>query len=280
MTIRKSTGAAATGLARQITGQGEQVEQMALRTGTITAVNKSAVPWTATVNLSNVLVPGVTMLGWYDPQVGDRVQIMKQGPVLLIMGTLAPGKLHTTVVGAPPSRPATELAPVAPAEASTRVVNVSATSSSTYLGSGVWDDSVLIQGGGILQRAFFFYGNQIREARGNGTVLSASILLRREEEGAGEGYANVNLGWHAHGAKTQTPAGTSGTTFLGQLVRGQGKAFELPASLVGVMNGATTNIGFSLNPTEIGLKSPDYLRLVPFRAESEWSGSLSLTIRG
>lgn len=278
--IRKSSGSAATSLARVVTGQGEQVETMALRTATISAVNKTAVPWTATINLSGVLIPGVTMLGWYDPQVGDRVQVIKQGPVLLIMGTLAPGKLHTTTVGAPPARPTTETAPAAPAEIQTREVSVQPSLSSTYVGSGVWDDSILAQGGAsVLQRAFYFYGNQIATVRGAGKILSGTILLRREDDGAGQDVSNVWLGRHNYASKPATAAAAVGTTLLGQLGRREGKAFDLPASIITALN-TGTNHGFSLNPSEIGLKSFDYMRLVPFGADSEWSGSLSLTIRG
>lgn len=269
-------------MALSVSGQNEAPPTLQLRTGTVIAINKAVTPWTVTVRLSDTDFDGITMLGWYDPVVGDPVQVMQQGPALLVMGTLAPGKVYMPA-SPPPAPPAPPAAPAPPP--TIRTVSVSALSAGTAPAEapyGGWRTDMVYQTGGSLpQRGFYFYGTQIADVKGSGTIIGGKIFIKRSPAVAGVGGgANVRLGWHGHNTQPGgIPGGHSGTTVVGQLLRDQGATFSLPQHMLDAMNAGTAK-GFGLEPGAMGYVSADYLIAYGVGAGREWSGQLSLTIRG
>lgn len=281
MANNRRSGSAITGLARVITGGSEPTDPLQLRTGTITAVSKATIPWTVTVNIGGTLIPGVTILGWTDPRVGEIVQCLKQGPLVFVLGCPAPGRTISPTLEMPsPAVPdASVTAPVAPAQATTQEVSVTAISSSTWApDAAAWRDGVAVQGGTSANRAFFFYGTRIADAVGTKTVVAGSILLRRKESD-GADRANVRLGTHSLTARAATAPSAATGTLLGTLGRGQGLSFPLSAAQITAVNNKSAR-GFHLTAATLGLKSADYLNLEPVGPGKEWSGTLSLTVRG
>jgi hypothetical protein len=269
-------------MATASTGNNEAPPALELRTGTVIAINKGVTPWTCTIRLSEADIPGITMLGWYDPVVGDTVQILKSGPSTLILGTLAPGKVY--MPPAPPPPPPAPPAPPAPAPV-VREVPVSAVASGTAPSqksfNGTWSNADLYQGGGIAQRGFWFYGNGIAAAKGAGTIIGGSIFIRRSNLSAGVGAgANVRLGGHGfEGQPGGVPGVHSAVSVIGQLGRDGGNTFTLPQAIIDGMNDGSIK-GLGLEPGALGYLSPDYLIAYGFGAGREWSGALTLTVRG
>lgn len=281
MTNRR-IGSAATQLARVVTGGSEPQEPLQLRTATITAVSKATTPWTVTINLGGTLIAGVTILGWTDPRVGEVVQCLKQGPTVFVLGAPAPGRTvsPTLTIPDPPSVPPGVSNPSPPAEISTREISVQAISSSTWdPAARIWRDNVLLQGGLVGNRAAFFYNTRIRDSVAGGTVVAGSILLRRKESD-GADFANVLMNSHNLALRPASFSSVLGTgTNIGTLARGQGKTIPLNAAQIAAINNRSA-VGFHLTPSSVGLKSPDYLNLEPVGVGTEWSGTLSLTVRG
>lgn len=281
MANNRRLGSAATSLARVISGGAEPQDPLQLRTATIVEVSKAATPWTVTINLGNTLISGVTILGWTDPRVGEVVQCLKQGPLVFVLGAPAPGRTisPTATIPTPPAVPQSVSNPVPPAQLTTREVSIPAISSSTWApGAGAWRDDVLFQGGQELNRAFFFYSTRIADAVGTATILAGTILLRRKESDGVE-QAQVRIGTHnlALRPAAAPPAATS--AFAGTLQRGQGKSIPLSDAQIAALNGKTAT-GFVLSAVSAGLKSPEYVNLEPVGLGTEWSGTLSLTVRG
>lgn len=283
--MAKPTARGAKSLALATTGNNEVPDQMKVRTGLITAVDKTTTPWTVTVRLSEKDIPGITMLGWYDPVIGDVVQVMEQGPLRLVLGTLAPGKVYMPPAP-PPAPPAPPAAP--PAEVPVRTVPVSATSAGTSPaeaptgGVGTWRSDALYQTGGRLaQRGFWFYGTKIADVKGAGTILGGSIFIQRLNTAHGPGAgANVRLGWHTFTAQPGgNPGPHSSVTVVGQLGRGAGNTFVIPQPMIDAMNAGTLK-GFGLEPGSLGYTSADYMISPGYGPGQEWSGALELTIRG
>lgn len=281
MANNRRLSSAATELARRITGGSEPTDPLQLRTAIITAVSKAQTPWTVTINLGGALIPGVTILGWTDPRVGEVVQCLKQGPMVFVLGAPAPGRTisPTFTIPDPPAVPPAISNPQPPAQLGTREVSVAALSSSTWLpDAGVWRDDVLLQGGSGLNRAFFFYNTRITDAVGSATILAGTILLRRKEsEGADK--AQVRTGTHNLALRPATTPAASTGVLAEQLERGQGKNVPLSAAQISALNAKTAR-GIVLTPGSAGLRSPDYLNLEPVGVGTEWSGTLSLTVRG
>lgn len=279
MINRRGIRAAATSLARAVLGGGEATAPLQLRSATITAVKKTVTPWTVTINLSGVLVPGVTILGWADPYVGDRVQVLQQGQVLFVLGPPAPGRIYnpSTPVPAPPTRPASELNP-SPLGPESSSVSVEPTSSSTVTGTSAWRNDALHQGGNaVAQRGYWFYGNALQTARGSGTALEASVFIKRIDY-AGPEVANVRLGTHTQPVRPPVSSALNNVAVVGTLRRGEGKFFALtPAMLAGINSGTVK--GFGLEPGQLGLDSPDYLVAHEYGVDKEWSGTVSMTVR-
>lgn len=281
MANNRRISSAASQLARQITGGAEPTDPLQLRTATITAVSKAQNPWTVTINLGGSLISGVTILGWTDPRVGEVVQCLKQGPTVFVLGAPAPGRTisPTFSIPDPPAVPPAVSNPQPPAQMSTREVSIAAISSSTWVpGSNVWRDDVLLQGGQVLNRAYFFYNTRIADAVGAATIVAGSILLRRRQSDGSE-YARVRTGVHNYALRPTTAPAALSTVDVDFLERGQGKAIPLTAAQISALNAKTAR-GIALSAATEGLKSPDYLNLEPVGPGTEWSGTLSLTVRG
>lgn len=279
-----STAKGAQALASSATGSGEAPPVLQLRTGTITAINSATAPWTVTITLSGMSVSEVYFLGWFDPRVGDNVQVLQQGESLLVLGTMGPGKVYMPPAP-PPAPPAPVVPPPPPGKPGgapvTKAYAISAIGSGTWPSQqpiGSWSNLRLWQGGGIAQRSYFFYGNQIAAAKGAGTILSGTIFIKRWPSGGVFQGANVRLG--AHGLATQpgSAGALSAVSTVGQLNQDQGKTFVIPASIIAGMNAGTFK-GLGLEPGALGYVTPDYLIAYPFNDKNTWSGALSLNIR-
>lgn len=275
------SGAAAK-LALATTGNNEDAPQMQLRTGTIIAVDKGTTPWTATLRTSEIDVPGITMLGWYDPVVGDVVQFIQQGPMRFILGICAPGKVYM-----PASPPPAPPAPPAPPPPPPAIVEKSV----TPIGSGTapaeapwggWRSDRLYQGGGgLAQRGFHFYGGGIAAAKGSGTILSGKVFLDRINTSHGSGAGgNVRLGTHGYSSQPGgIPGGHANVSVVGQLNRGEARSFNLPANIIAAMNNGSA-VGLGLEPGALGYTSADYIISTGFGGGTEWAGALTLVVQG
>jgi hypothetical protein len=258
-----------------------------MRTATITAINKSATPWTVSVNISETIFPDATLLGWLDPQVGDVVKVLQQGSEIFILGPMAPGKVYMPPAPPPPPPPPAPEVIAPPPPPVTRTVAISAVGSGTGPAEAPqdgWRHDRLYQGGyARAQRSFWWYGNQIADAKGGGTIIGGTIFIKRWDASLAAGVnggANVRLGGHGFtGQPGNFPGAHAGVSVVGQLGRGQGVAFGIPGHLIDGMNNGSIK-GFGLEPGQMGYTSPDYLVCYPFGGGMEWSGSLSLTIRG
>jgi hypothetical protein len=273
-------------MAKEATGNNEVVP-LEMRSGIVTVVNKTTTPWTLTVNIGDMLMDGVTFLGWLDPQVGDNVKLLKQGPDVFCLGPMAPGKVYMPPAPPPPppTPPPAVIAPPPPIV--TRQVGINAVGSATGPAEnplGGWRNDRLYQGGGAMaQRAFFFYGNQIADNKAGGIILGGKIFIKRWDASlpAGvNGGANVRLGGHSFATQPGGIPGAHGAvTVVGQLNRDQGVAFDIPQAIIDGMNSGAFK-GLGLEPGGMGYTHPDYLLAFPFGPGREWSGSLTLTIRG
>ena len=277
-------------LVKAIGGQDGGVDfPLQLRTGVVQAISKATTPWTLTITLGNTNISGITYLGWWDAVVGGIVQVLQQGPQLLVLGPLAPAKVivsphrHAaadvdgTIIVAPPAPPV----PTAPpAVVTTRIVNITAQGSASWQFSySTWRND-FIQGGSSsnLRRAFWFYGGQIAAAKGAGNIIGGSIFVRRTGTGGVYQGANVRLGTHGLGSASGSGAGAHGNVaVVGQLNKEQGVTFALTGAHLAALNAGAAGLG--LEPGSTSYTSPDYL--VGYgRDAGEWSGQLSLTIQG
>lgn len=271
-------------VADAVNGNGE-VPALQMRTATVTVVDKTVSPWTVTINLGESIVPGVTFAGWLDPQVGDTVKVLKQGPEIFVLGTMAPGKVYMPPSPPPPPPPPTPEVITPPPPPQIRQVGIQAIGSGTGPAEAPmngWRNDRLYQGGGsIAQRSFWFYGSQIRDQKGAGTILGGTIFIKRMPLAAGVGGgANVRLGGHGWDSQPGGfPGPLSAVSVVGQLGRDQAASFELPAVVIDGMNNGSIK-GLGLEPGQMGYLSADYLIAYAFGGGTEWSGSLSLTIRG
>jgi hypothetical protein len=96
----------------------------------------------------------------------------------------------------------------------------------------------------------WLYGNQITDSIGKSgtvTIKSAQIYIRRENDN-GSANANVYLFWTAIGTVSGLPApggslGKTEITKLGQLAKGQGNWFNLPAAFSNNLNSNIKGMG-------------------------------------
>lgn len=259
-------------------GNGEQPAPLQLRTGMVTAIDNSATPWTVSVQVSELVIPGINILGWYEPRVGDVVQLLQQGESLFVLGTVGPGKIYapSTPPPAPPPPP-----PPPPPPLVTKAYPISPVGSGTWPSQqpiGSWSNLSLWQGGSIAQRAYWFYGNKIADAKGSGTILSGTVFVKRRSSGGVYGNANVRLGSHNLATQPASAGALSNVSVVGGLQRDQGKTFTIPASIIAGMNAGTIK-GLGLEPGALGYVTPDYLIAYPYGAGTEWSGAITLNIR-
>jgi hypothetical protein len=278
-------------LVQALVGTDEDMPPLRMRTCTIMAINKAVTPWVATIRLGQIEVPNVTMLGWYDPRVGDIVKVAQQGSELLIWGPLSPSKvvvsphrhaaadIDGTVIVAPPTPTTPPPTPSGPA--AVRTVSIAATDASGWQFSySTWRDDRFIQGGvGVGRyRPHWFYGGAIAAAKGSGTIIGGSIFVKRDSDGGVNAGAQVRLGYHGFTSRPGSGAGAlSGVTVIAHLDKGQGATLSLPQHMLDALNAGQA--GFGLEPGVASYTSPEYMPSLGLQAGA-WSGQLSLTIQG
>ncbi|MNW55938.1 hypothetical protein D3C74_336320 [compost metagenome] len=131
-----------------------------------------------------------------------------------------------------------------------------------------------IRQGGPNYTGLWYYGGQIAAAKGAGTIISASVYMRRSATNHGvNGGANVRLGVH-NGAGPGQPFDLAAVEVRAQLGKGKDANVGLTAGQIGGLNGGWT--GLALAPGSPSFTSPDYLRADSGGA----SGALTLTIQG
>ncbi|HXH36907.1 MAG TPA: hypothetical protein VNJ54_21200 [Plantibacter sp.] len=263
-------------------GRDGEVPPLVRRTGIVRTVTTSTVPHTCAVDLGGVTVAGLIFPGWWDAQVGATVTVLQQGSSLEVINVAAPARTrvgehnHTTPPTNPPPPPAPPAPPAAPI--GVRTVSVVADASSTWIPSFAnWRTEQVWQGGDG-RRGFWFYGSKIASAKGTGTIVGASIFVKRSGSGGVNGGANVRLGTHTFGAQPASGGTAHGNVAaIGQLGKGQGLTLALTAAQVAALNAGAVGVG--LEPGAAGYVTPDYLIAEP-RSLGDWSGALSLTIEG
>lgn len=137
--------------------------------------------------------------------------------------------------------------------------------------TGSWR-SAGFQSGNLIQQksprslGLWLYGNQITDSigkQGTPTVKSAQIYIKRTDD-TGTANANVYLFWSANGTVSGLPApGTAidknETTKLGQLAKGQGKWFDLPAAFNNNLNNGIKGMGLDWkDPAKADAAPQDY----------------------
>lgn len=270
--------------ANAVNGNGEGMV-LQMRTATVTEIDKTTSPWTVTINLGETILSEITFLGWTDPQVGDIVKVLQQGPEVFILGTMGPGKVYMPPQPPPPPPPPAPEVIAPPPPPVIRQVGIQATGSATGPAEAPWGgwrhDRLYQGGGGLAQRSFWWYGTRIADAKGGGTILGGTIFIKRMGLAAGVGgAANVRLGTHGFEIQPGSiPGGHGGVVNIGALGRDQAGTFELPGHMIDGMNNGSVK-GFGLEPGQMGYLSADYLIAYAFGGGTEWSGSLSLTIQG
>lgn len=280
MAINPAASRAATTLASAATGNGELLDNAQMRPAIVTGIDKTVSPWVCEIEVQTTRYPGITMLGWYDPQLGDRIMVLQQGRQFFILGSMAPGKIYApaTPPPAPPAPP-----PPPPAPPVIRSVDIAPNGSGTYPAEaplGGWRTDRLYQSGEYAnQRSFWTYGTAIADAKGSGTILGGKVFVKRWDRGGVASGANVRLGGHALLTIGGAPGALSSVSVVGSLLRNQGYSFSIPADIIAGMNSGTIK-GLGLEPGVADYESADYLAAYAFGVGQEWSGALNLTIQG
>lgn len=254
---------------RDLFGRSDRGDPLDWLRGTVVAVDTTAVPHTVSVRLgSGTVADGITFAAWWAPQVGDVVNLLRKGPSLWVLGPDAPANvvppgplvLPPALPAAPPVAPVTRTVPVAPIDRA-------------YWSPWGWRSDELVQGGPA-SRALWFYGDRIAAARGDGTIISASVYMRRVTREHGAPVANVRLAVHDFETR---PAVLSEPLPLpsvqGTLTRGQDATVPLSAVQLNALNSGAAGVG--LEPGDTDYLSADHLAVYADAA----SGQLALTIR-
>lgn len=237
----------------------------------VVAVDTAGDPHTLTLRLADgAEVDDVPFLGWWEPAVDARVEVLRRGQTLLALGPIAPAALSTAAPSTPPTPPP---APAAPPARVTRYVQP--VNYGTWDGVGSYWSAYVQQGGERGKRALWVYGGGIAAAKGSGTVVAGTIYVGREATAHGvPGAANVRLGGHGYSALPGgAPSALAHVATVGTLTPGQGATFALTSSQVAAIN-AGTLAGFGLEPGAASYSSPDYLKGVAGAP----AGSLALVI--
>lgn len=276
---------ALAGLAIPPAVPGEAPSAVDMVTGVVTQVDFVSTPHTIRVRLADgTITAALPYLGWWVPRVNDVAWMIRQGPALYPLGAIAPAATVTsphrhaaadvdgTVIPDAPPPPVPAGPP--PAPPTVRTIGITPVDMA-YWSSFGWKADDLVQGGPN-NRAFWFYGDQIAQAKGSGTIVAASIYVQRVSGSHGvNGGANLRLALHPHATRPG-----SGATPLGsldvrmQLERGQAANVSLAPGQLAALNGGEKGLG--LEPGASGYTSADYLRAAAGGA----SGQLSLTIQG
>lgn len=240
-------------------------------TGLVVSHQQTARPWTVVARLADGAETGpITYPGWWAPAVGDTVQLIRKGPRVAVFSVDAPANL--AVAGAfvaPPPLPA----PPAPPP-TTRTVTVQPTGLAYWTRWGWRYDPPMSQGNPD-GRVLWVYGDQIEAARAGGTIIAASVYVKRDASVHGDpGLANVRLGVHPHRV---IPPGNPGALAevnptAARLLRGRDTIVHLTDAQVAELN--TEQGGVGLEPGDPSPASPDHLRAAAVGA----SGALSLTV--
>lgn len=268
-------------LARLIAGP-EALPQLQMRTGVVRAVDKATTPHTVTLDIAGLSLTGVTYLAGWDPEAGATVKVLVQGPDILVLGPLAPARMvvaahdHATPPTNPAPPPAPDAAPTAPV--SRRTVSVVADASDSWQPEfSRWRVDGVYQGGGSGQRGYWYYGSKIATAKGSGTIVAATVFVKRASSGGVNGLANIRLGTHTAASRPGSSVAHSNVAKVGALAKGKGGTFALTAAQVAALNAGAAGVG--LEPGALGYTSADYFIGQP-RSSGDWSGVLSLTIEG
>lgn len=153
---------------------------------------------------------------------------------------------------------------------------VSSATWATQYGSD-WRYDAVIAGGPTSQRGFWFYGGGIAAAKGAGTIVAATVFVKRASGGV-DGLANVNVGTHGFASQPGSGAASlANEAVVGGLRKGQGGTFALTAAQVAALNAGAVGVG--LEPGSTSYTSADYLIAEP-RTAGSWSGVLQLTVEG
>lgn len=266
----------------QVLANPEAGAALQLRTALVRTVDTSGTPYTVAIDLGGVTVSGVTFRDGMDPEPGQVVKVLQQGSELFIIGSPAPARVvvaehnHTT----PPVNPASPAAPPAAPVAgpSVTVRSVTAADSGTWQPAySSWREDQVGQGGDG-RRGLWFYGGGIAAAKGSGTIIAATVFVKRKSSGGVNGGANVRLGTHSLTAQpVGNPGVLSNVATVGTLTPGQGAALALTPAQVAALNAGAVGVG--LEPGAGGYTSSDYLLAEP-RSAGDWSGVLQLTVEG
>lgn len=237
--------------------------------GIVVSVQRTTPPYTLRVRLgSGTVTDGVPYAAWYAPQVNDVVNLLRKGPALWVLGPDAPANVVPAgAVLVPPPVPS----PPAP-PATTRTVPVAPIDRASWSPWG-WRADELVQGGPS-SRALWLYGDGIERARGSGTIIGASVYMRRVTREHGAQLANVRLGVHDFETR---PASASSplplVSVAARLTRGQDATVPLSALQINALNSGAAGVG--LEPGDPAFTSADHLAVYADAA----SGQLALTIR-
>lgn len=248
---------------------GERLDPLQLVSAVVTAVAASGSSFTITARFPDgTTVPGIGYLGWWAPRVDDVVMLLQQGPALFALGSAGPANVYSTPAPAPPPPPTPP--PPAPSIV-TRHVQPVWMGSHKPSGAGWYEND--IRQGGTNYTGLWFYGNRIAAAKGSGTIIGASIYVRRSRTSHGVGgLANVRLAVH-NGSGPGAGYSIADTAVRAALAKGKDANVALSSAQIGRLNSGWT--GLALAPGSPSYTSPDYLR-----ADSGApSGALALTIR-
>lgn len=250
---------------------GETPSPLELVSAVVTAVAASGSTYSITVQFPDgAVIAGVPYLGWWAPRVDEVVVMLRQGPALFALGASGPSTVYAPPAP-PPVPPPPPPAPPPPPSLVTR--NVQPTWAGSYKPSGgQWYPGDIRQGGPNYT-GLWFYGGAIAAAKGSGTIVAASIYMRRTAAAHGvNGAANVRLAVHNGAGPGQGFALTDGHVPVA-LLKGQDYNVPLTAMQVQRLNEGWT--GLALFPGSPSFTSPDYLRV----DAGPPSGALSLTIQ-
>lgn len=261
-------------LAEAIRGVPGEAQPIAWRSGVlVTAVDTTATPHTVTVRLADgTYLTGVPYLGWWQATVDERVELVLIGQAPLVLGPVAPATLATYTPPTPPTPPAPP--PPPPTIRTVQIQPTSADPGATWDSGGYWSDYIR-QGGTGSKRGHYFYGTQIQDAIGSGTLLSGTIYIERVNDAHGvSGEANVRLGTHTYTARPGSGSSAlAAVSVVGTLRRGKGKALKLSTAQVAQLNAGADGLG--LEPGATSYSSPDYLKAT----REAPGGALALTIQ-
>jgi hypothetical protein len=260
-------------LADALTGPGGESQPVSWVSGAlVTAVATTSTPHTVTIRLPDgTVVDTVPFLGWWAPTVDARVEVIRRGTSLLVLGPVAPAPLATVTAPAPLTPP-----PAPDAPSTRRTATVQPIDMGTWDPDGSYWTNVMTQGGPTGKRALWFYGDGITVAKGTGSIVAASVCVKRlSTEHGVTGDADVMLGVHHYALRPATVGGplVSAARRAG-LRRGKDANVTLNTAQLAELNAGALGLGLDAGTT--AYDDVDYLRVT---ADAP-SGALALIIEG